>query len=46
MFLPQCLVALVVEMALGALSALGPCKLLFVQAATTGLWERGEEESI
>lgn len=28
----------------GALSALGPCKFLFAQAATTGLWESGKEE--
>lgn len=31
-----CLVALVEDMVPGALSVLGPCKLLFAQAATTG----------
>lgn len=38
------LVSLAEEKVPGALSALGPCKLLFAQAATTGLWESGKEE--
>lgn len=39
-----CLVASVEEMAPGALDVLVPCKLLFAQAATTGLWESRKEE--